>query len=400
MKKLMILGGSRYILPVIKMAHLLGCYAITCDYLPNNIAHKYSDEYCNVSIIEKDKVLAVARKKQIDGIMSFACDPGVETAAYVAEKMGLPNVGPYESVKILQNKGKFRKFLKDNNFNVPVSKVYKEYDDVIKDINMFNWPVIVKPTDSAGSKGVSKVSDEVNLKEAVEFALKFSHNGEFIVEEFLDKVGCSSDCDTFVVDGQIKAMYFSSQRFDIKSPNQYVPSVYSWPETICEKNKENLKKEVQRLLNLLKMNSAVYNIETRECSNGKAYIMECSPRGGGNRLSEMIRYMTDTDFLKASIQATLGMKIDDIVQKEIPNNWIEIILHSEKDGIFESVEIDESIKKYLIDKDLWINKGDRVKAFCGANEAIGTVIMNFNKNEKLILEVINNLEKYIKVNVK
>ena len=240
----------------------------------------------------------------------------------------------------------------------------------------------------------------MNLKEAVEFALKFSHNGEFIVEEFLDKVGCSSDCDTFVVDGQIKAMYFSSQRFDIKSPNQYVPSVYSWPETICEKNKENLKKEVQRLLNLLKMNSAVYNIETRECSNGKAYIMECSPRGGGNRLSEMIRYMTDTDFLKASIQATLGMKIDDIVQKEIPNNWIEIILHSEKDGIFESVEIDESIKKYLIDKDLWINKGDRVKAFCGANEAIGTVIMNFNKNEKLILEVINNLEKYIKVNVK
>lgn len=400
MKKLMILGGSRYILPVIKMAHLLGCYVITCDYLPNNIAHKYSDEYCNVSIIEKDKVLAVARKKQIDGIMSFACDPGVETAAYVAEKMGLLNVGPYESVKILQNKGKFRKFLKDNNFNVPVSKVYKEYDDVIKDINMFNWPVIVKPTDSAGSKGVSKVSDEVNLKEAVEFALKFSHNGEFIVEEFLDKVGCSSDCDTFVVDGQIKAMYFSSQRFDIKSPNQYVPSVYSWPETICEKNKENLKKEVQRLLNLLKMNSAVYNIETRECSNGKAYIMECSPRGGGNRLSEMIRYMTDTDFLKASIQATLGMKIDDIVQKEIPNNWIEIILHSEKDGIFESVEIDESIKKYLIDKDLWINKGDRVKAFCGANEAIGTVIMNFNKNEKLILEVINNLEKYIKVNVK
>ena len=400
MKKLMILGGSRYILPVIKMAHLLGCYVITCDYLPNNIAHKYSDEYCNVSIIEKDKVLAVARKKQIDGIMSFACDPGVETAAYVAEKMGLPNVGPYESVKILQNKGKFRKFLKDNNFNVPVSKVYKEYDDVIKDINMFNWPVIVKPTDSAGSKGVSKVSDEVNLKEAVEFALKFSHNGEFIVEEFLDKVGCSSDCDTFVVDGQIKAMYFSSQRFDIKSPNQYVPSVYSWPETICEKNKENLKKEVQRLLNLLKMNSAVYNIETRECSNGKAYIMECSPRGGGNRLSEMIRYMTDTDFLKASIQATLGMKIDDIVQKEIPNNWIEIILHSEKDGIFESVEIDESIKKYLIDKDLGINKGDRVKAFCGANEAIGTVIMNFNKNEKLILEVINNLEKYIKVNVK
>ena len=74
---------------------------ITCDYLPDNIAHKYSDEYCNVSIIDKEKTLAAAQKLNIDGIMSFACDYGVVTAAYVAEQMGLPNVGPYESVYIL-----------------------------------------------------------------------------------------------------------------------------------------------------------------------------------------------------------------------------------------------------------------------------------------------------------
>ena len=100
MKKLMVLGGSRYALPVIKAAHDLGIYVITCDYLPDNIAHKYSDEYCNVSIIDKEKTLAAAQRLEIDGIMSFACDPGVITAAYVAEQMGLPNVGPYESVCI------------------------------------------------------------------------------------------------------------------------------------------------------------------------------------------------------------------------------------------------------------------------------------------------------------
>ena len=103
MKKLMILGGSRYALPVIDAAHKLGIYVITCDYLPDNIAHKYSDEYCNVSIIDKEKTLEYAQKLEIDGIMSFACDPGVITAAYVAQKMRLPNVGPYESVCILQN---------------------------------------------------------------------------------------------------------------------------------------------------------------------------------------------------------------------------------------------------------------------------------------------------------
>ena len=131
MKKLMVLGGSRYALPVIKAAHELGVYVITCDYLPDNIAHKYSDEYCNVSIIDKEKTLEAARRCNIDGIMSFACDPGVITAAYVAEQMGLPNVGPYESVCILQNKGKFREFLTKNGFTVPTAKGYKNIDDAL-----------------------------------------------------------------------------------------------------------------------------------------------------------------------------------------------------------------------------------------------------------------------------
>ena len=153
MKKLLLLGGTRYLLPVIKAAHSLGMYVITCDYLPVNIAHKYSDEYLNVSIIDKEAVLNVAKRKQIDGIMSFATDPGVVTAAYVAEKMGLPSCGPYESVCILQDKGRFRKFLENHNFIVPHAKSYTDIEKAILEINYFNWAVIVKPVDSAGSKG-------------------------------------------------------------------------------------------------------------------------------------------------------------------------------------------------------------------------------------------------------
>lgn len=86
MKKLLLLGGSRYLVPVIETAHNLGLYVITCDYLPDNTAHKLADEYINISIIDKEAVLNAAMEMQIDGVMSFACDPGVVTAAYVAEK--------------------------------------------------------------------------------------------------------------------------------------------------------------------------------------------------------------------------------------------------------------------------------------------------------------------------
>lgn len=399
MKKLMLLGGMRYLVPVIEAAHKLGVYVITCDYLPNNIAHKYSDEYCNVSILEKDKVLEKARELKIDGILSFACDPGVVTAAYVAEKMELPSSGPYESIEILQNKGKFRKFLTDNNFNVPVAKQYTDIETALNDTEMFNWPVIVKPTDSAGSKGVTKVVEKSELRDAINYALKFSHSNEFIIEDFLEKIGDSSDCDSFSVDGELKFVSFSAQKFDENCENPYTPAAYTWPASISKIHQEELTNEIQRLLTLLNMKSSIYNIETRECTNGKAYIMECSPRGGGNRLAEMVRYMTGVDMITNIVKVALGMETDNIKQQEIKDNWAEIILHSEKEGIFEKLWISDEISSNIVENDLWIETGTHVGGFSGANEAIGTMVLKFD-SQKQMDEVLNNQEKYIKVILK
>ena len=394
----MLLGGARYLLPVIEASHKLGLYVITCDYLPNNIAHKYSDEYVNVSIIDKEKVLQVAKEKEISGIMSFACDPGVVTAAYVAEKMGVPHSGSYESVCILQNKGKVRKFLAENGFNVPNAKNYVSIDEALKDVDYFNWPVIVKPTDSAGSKGVNKVTNPKDLKKCIEYALSFSHSKEFIIEDFLEKKGCSSDSDCFSVDGELKFVSFSAQHFDDKCDNPYAPAAYSWPSTISLKNQTTLKNEVQRLLSLLKMKTSIYNVEVRECTNGKPYIMECSPRGGGNRLAEMIRYATGVDLVENAVRAAVGLPIIGVEQKNYDGYWAEVILHSEKPGIFNELLIAEEIKDNVVEKDLWIRKGDAVGGFSAANEAIGTLVLKFDSITKS-KKFMDSIDRYIKVDL-
>lgn len=399
MKKVLLLGGSRYILPVIEAIHNLGYYAITCDYLPDNIAHKYSDEYHNVSIIDKEAVLELAKELKVDGVMSFACDPGVVTAAYVAEKMGLPHSGSYESVCILQNKGRFRKFLADNGFNVPNAKGYSKKEDALKDIDFFNWPVIVKPTDSAGSKGVTKVDTPEELESSIDYALSFSHSNEFIIEDFLEKVGHSSDTDSFSVDGELKFVSFSAQRFDENCENPYTPSAYSWPATISQDNQKELAGEIQRLLKLLNMKTSIYNIEVRECTNGKAYIMECSPRGGGNRLAEMVRYATGVDMVTNAVRAAVGDEIVEIEQKPYNGYWAEIILHSDKKGVFDSLEISKEIEDNIIEKDLWITKGTAVGGFSGANEAIGTLVLKFENQEELEYH-LSNINKFVKVGVK
>lgn len=399
-KRLMLLGGLRYLKPVIDAAHKQGYYVITADYLPNNIAHKWSDEYCNVSIIDKEAVLREAQRLKIDGIMSFACDPGVVAASYVQNKLGLPSFGPFESVEILQNKDKFRAFLTKNGFNVPQAKGFDSVEAAMQEIYWYPWPVIVKPTDAAGSKGVTRVDKAEDLRPALEYAMEHSISGHIIVEEFIDKKGCSSDTDSMSVDGKLVFTSFCAQRFDAEATNPYTPAAYSWPSTFTKEEEAYLASEIQRLITLLNLKTVVYNIEVRVAPNGKPYIMELTPRGGGNRLCEMLRYATGVDMITAITRAIVGDPIlEPIEQKPYNGHWAEIILHADESGIFDHLEISEFLPAEVVEEDLWVENGDKVESFEGANNAIGTLVLKFKSAEELEYAITHQKE-WLKVIVK
>ncbi len=396
MKKLLLLGGSRYILPVIRTAHELGIYVITADYLPENIAHKYSDEYVNVSVIDKKAVLECAKEKNIDGIMSFACDPGVVTAAYVAERMGLPSVGSYEAVSILQNKGRFREFLEKNGFNVPKAKTYKSIDEIKNDKESLYYPLIVKPVDNAGSKGVKKVDNLEGLIEASENAFANSRCGMIIVEDFLKPVGNPSDSDWFSIDGELVFASFNSQLFVKDGINPYVPAGFYWKTTISENAKHELEKEIQRLIKLLDLKTSIFNVEVRECIDGKPYIMEVSPRGGGNRLAECIERKTGRKLIEAAVRASVGMDINDVSQAVFEKNIAELILHSGKNGKFVGLYKSKEISNYIVEEDIWVHVGDNVSDFTGANKSIGTIVLEFTAVDEM-MKKMTNIDNYIRV---
>lgn len=396
-KKLMLLGGLRYLLPVIDVAHQLGIHVITCDYLPDNIAHKYSDEYCNVSIIDKDAVLQAAQERQIDGIMSFAVDPGVTTAAYVQEKMGLPG-NPYESVCILQNKDKFRQFLATHGFNTPWAYGFSSPQQALDSKGLFSYPCIVKPTDSAGSKGVTQVNNANELEPALLHAIRHSLSGHIIVEEFIEKAGCSSDSDCFSLDGELRFASFSSQRFDESAPNPYTPAAFSWPSTMTLAQESYLKGELQRLISLLHLRTSIYNVECRVGTNGKPYIMEVSPRGGGNRIAEMLRYATGVDLITASVRAAVGLPVGDMDNQPYQGHWMLTVLHAKTQGKFQSLDIAEAYRNKVVETDLWVTPGDEVNAFCGANDAIGSLILRLDSS-KQVEKAITSLDDVYKIRI-
>lgn len=386
MKKLLLLGGSRYLIPVIEAAHKLGCYVITCDYLPDNTAHKFADEYVNVSIIDKDATLTAAQKLEIDGIMSFACDPGVVTAAYVAEKMGLPFQGSYEATSILQDKGLFRQFLTDNGFNVPHAKRYTDKKAPYQDVDFFNWPVIVKPVDSAGSKGVTKVETPDDLAEAIETAVGGSHNAAFIIEDFLTFKGYHSSADPFTVDGKLQFVTYSDQLFDKEAENPYTPAKIIWPSTMSQSDQDYLTAETQRLMDLLHMGTGIYNIETCVGSDGKPYLMEVSPRGGGCKIAELQRMAFGVDLIENEVRKAIGMPVENVRQTECDGYWCEMIIHARpgQSGTFKALKIDPEIEKNHVQLiDMTTKPGDFVHPFTGANMSLGDMFLRFDSREQL-----------------
>ena len=300
---------------------------------------------------------------------------------------------------ILQNKSRFRQFLTDNGFTVPVARGYKNVEQAIEDQEIFNWPVIVKPTDSAGSKGVTRVDKVEDLRKSIEYALSYSHSGEFIIEDFISQNGFSSDTDCFSIDGQLKFVSFNCQHFDSNAINPYTPAAYSWPSSMTKTHQDELRCEIQRLINLLGMKTAVYNIETREGKDGKAYIMEVSPRGGGNRLAECLRYATGVDIITNMVRYSVGMEVYDVQQAPYDGCWAEIILHSDRPGIFKELWISDEILGNVIERDLWVDEGDVVGGFEAANEAIGTLVLRF-ESQKRIDKVLSSQDNYVRVILK
>lgn len=397
-KRLMLLGGIRYLLPVIKTAHGMGVEVITADYLPNNIAHKYSDKYVNVSILDRDAVLKEAKALSIDGIMSFGVDPGVVTAAYVADKMGL-SYPPLESCEILQSKDMFREFLANHGFNCPACRGYDSIEHALADAKSFLYPIIVKPVDSAGSKGVSRVDSIDGLAVALHVAHRESHSGRIIVEQFLEKEGCSSDTDCFSIDDELVFTSFNCQHFDADSPNPYTPSAYTWPSDMPAGAQDKLREELQRLVRLLHMGSWIYNVETRVARDGKPYIMEVSPRGGGNRLSEVLKVACGQDLIENNIRAALSMPLIPMRPPKYDGYWAEMIVHSNKTGTLVSLGVEANFKhRFVKDLDLWVDYGDRVEAFSGANHAIGTIVMRFDTQEEA-LAALATPERWLEINV-
>ena len=393
-KRILFLGGSHSQIPPVKYAKEQGHYVVICDYLSNNPAQKYADQYYNVSTTDKEAVLELAKKLNIDGIVAYAADSAAPTQAYVGNKLGLPS-NPYKSVQILTRKDQFRAFLNKHNFNTPKSKSFYNVKSAQKWFEELDKPAVVKPVDSSGSKGVTKVSDLNKLEKAFNHALEFSREKKVIVEEFFVREGYQICGDGFVVDGKLVFHCWANEHFNILC-NNFAPIGESFPSTITKDMHTKAHAEAQRLLSILGIKTGALNFDFHYDKNRNFSFIEIGPRNGGNLIPEVIQYTTGVDLIKYTVDAALGLDCSNLEMVEAKGFYSSYTLHSLEDGTIKEIWYSDDIKYNIIDEDIYCNIGQEVQKYGGSHHALGRMILKFTSQNEM-LEKMDNMEKYMKV---
>lgn len=385
MKKILFLGAALHQTSIIKKAKERGLYVITCDNRPYNPGHRYADKTYNVSTVDRDGILEVSKAENIDGIVAYASDASAPTAAYVSENLGL-STSPLSSVEILTNKDRFRQFLRNEGLATPKFGVYFDAVSFMEDIGRFEFPIVIKPVDSSGSRGVNRITDvSGDIEEAITEALKYSLKGKFIVEEFVKKKGYQISGDAFSVDGKLRFWSFGNE-YCIKDKRlkDFIPMGECWPSDHSEAEKQLVVDELQRIISTLRMGTNAYNVEAMIGEDGRAYIMELGPRNGGSMIPEVIEKVTGVDLMEYTIRAALGENCEGLQLGSERGFWANYNIPSFKEGRFRDIHIDDMIKPKIVDFKCNFKKGENVPLFQHYHSnAVGLLLMNFESCEEM-----------------
>ena len=400
-KKILLLGGSAQQLVAIRAAKELGYYTVVCDYLPDNPGQYEADKFYGISTTNINAVYEVAKNEEVDGILAYASDPAALPAAIVAERLGLPT-NPAKSVEILGLKHPWRRFLSDNGFACPQNysfNINTSIDEIINGIKGFTFPLVVKPTDSSGSKGVTVLNSLENLQNAIICADSYSRNKVLLIEEYIQR-GFPSVIggDIFVWDGKV-VLFGEMECLRDTQRSPLIPIGEKKPLQITEIQSNNIHHELQRIITALDIKFGELNIEIILDKNDNVHFLELGPRAGGNMIPVQLSDAFGIDLIKANVQAAMGEKPEFLNHeiKQMSGCYMHYVLHSYKNGIFKDVVIDEDIERFVYRKVIYKNEGDVVETFDGAGKALGILFLHFDTIKKMeyFCENHNELVKII-----
>lgn len=377
MKKILILGGSHRDIPLIKASQDLGYFVITLGNKDYYLGHNYSNKAYKINFNDLAKVKEIIKEENVDYILPGSGEESYLNTIKLAHELGIGNFDTLEVANLVHNKWKFKEFCLSNNISTPKGKFYINNDDLID----LNFPMVVKPTNLSGGRGVEVVNTKEELILSLNEAKKVSN--EIFLEEFID--GKLIAYSIFLENQKIIYGFTGEDKTYL---NKYLITT-AFPCELKEKTLEKMKYDIEKIAKLLNLVDGMFHLQIM-IKDDVPYIIDVTRRIPGDLYPYLIEYCDGVEYSKAVVKAyTTG-----IIDNEFHKKWDKqrfVIRHCvmpNKNGIYNGIYIDESLKdkvEYRLD----ILSNNIIEDYLHTQVSIFLIYCDNNQN--FIVDNINNL---------
>jgi biotin carboxylase len=393
MKKLMILGASILQLPAILKAKEMGLQVLVVDMDKNAVGFNNADVCLQYSTLDIPTVVEVAKKYNVDGIMTLASDMPMRTVAAVAAALNIVGISEETALKAT-NKGLMRETLKKHNVPIPTFFRVNTYSEFLNSVRQLRGKIIVKPADNSGSRGVYLLNENYD-KESVDYAFnytkKFSRGGEIVVEEYME--GPEVSVETLCVDGEVHIIAITD-KLTSGAPN-FVEMGHSQPSMLPKDTIENIAKVTTAAIKAIGILDGPAHTEIIVTNTGPKIVELGARLGGDNITTHLVPLSTGIDMVNCCIEIALGNK-PHLERKNTRGTAIRYF-ETKPGKIIEITGVDKAKNLAAIKQITFVKGvGDYVSEINSSSDRIGFVITQAEDVETAI-DICNKAKDLIQI---
>ncbi len=377
MKKALLLCASHNDLGLIWSLRKLGFYVLATGNIPGLIGEPYVDEYIQADYSDKGSILEIAAQEKVDVICHCCNDFGVYTAAYVAEKLGLPGYDSYETTLTLNNKDRFKQFASANGITTPKAEMFTDRQRAYGYIKNAAYPLIVKPVDRSAGNGIHKAEDPEEAAWAVDEAFAKSRAGRIVIEPYI--TGTQHGFCTFLHDQKVVA-HCSNNEYSIMDP--YRVEIDTFPADNDSEVSPILIEQIEKMARLLALHDGIFHLQYIVDGTGTPQIIEVMRRAIGNMYWYPAEKVTGFDWNYWEVRARCGLSCEDVPTGGRQEGFYayKTILAPEN-GTIRSIAVPDKFKKDLMRSVLLKKVGDSITHY--KSEPVGFLFLNFRTRDEM-----------------
>ncbi len=373
-KHLLIAGGGYADIPMILAAKRLGFYVTTSGNRADDLGHAHADATRLADFSDPDEMLALAKELRIDAICASCNDFSALSCAYVAEHMGLPGHDPHATALTLHHKDRYRAFAQENGIPTPRAVRLARGEHTSTVVEHLRFPVLVKPVDLTGGKGISQVHVQASLDEAVENAMAISRLDHVIVEEFVE--GSRHGFSCLIQDRKVSFHFNDDEHYYL---NPYLVCAASSPGSTPEAAPV-LIEQIERIAQRLDLVDGIVHLQYIMGASGPIIIEICR-RPPGDLYPKLVKIATGIDYPEMIVRAAAGLDLPVAMETKATGHHLRYCLMADAPGTVAGIET-ERLAPHLLELFTLKQPGDVVRNHL--IEKIGIAFLSYDSRPALL----------------